>query len=62
MDQCRGQDLTDVFGLIVKHTGTDDWIYEFIRLVFDDKTYMDCGKSNNQTSINFECAVLLTCE
>jgi len=62
LGQCNEQDFTDVGGIIVRHTDTnDDWIFEFIRLLFDDRTYVDCGEPGQPTSINGDTTVFITC-
>jgi len=59
LGNCNEQDFTDVGGIIVKHTDTnDDWTFEFIRLLFDDRTYVDCGPGQ---SINGDSSVFITC-
>ncbi len=43
----------------VQHRGSDAWRFDFIRAIFDDNTFVDCGSGGHL--IDNGDAVLVTC-
>ena len=43
----------------VQHHDTDAWMFDFVRLVFDDNTYVNCVKDG--TIVDNEVGVLVPC-
>ena len=44
----------------VQHWGSDAWRFDFVRVIFDDNTFVDCGSGNH--NIDDGDSVLVACQ